>query len=64
MKNLKYLAFVFLIGVFFGCTKDLEKEVVETYADGTPKTVRYFRLEGKAKILAIEEYFYPDGNCA
>ena len=62
MNKLTYLILGLVIGIFTGCTKGLEREVAETYADGTPKTVRYFKQEGKNKILAIEEYFYPDGQ--
>ncbi len=62
MKKLNCLFLGFLMTMFFGCTKDLVKEVAETYADGTPKTVQYFRQEGGNKILAIEEYYYPNGQ--
>ena len=62
MKKLNCLFLGLLIALFSGCTKDLEKEVVDTYADGTPKTIRYFRQEGNIKVLAVEEYFYPDGK--
>ena len=56
MKKLNCLFLGLLIALFSGCTKDLEKEVVDNYADGTPKTVRYFRQEGKIRVLAVEEY--------
>ena len=62
MKKLSYLFLGLLITVFNGCTKDLIREVSETYADGTPKTVKFFRQEGENRILAIEEYYYPDGK--
>jgi len=62
MKGIKYLIFGLIITTVFGCTKDLEKVVEETYADGSPKTVRYFREEGRNKVLAIEEFYYPDGK--
>lgn len=56
-------AFIALMLVhLFGCAPGLEEVVTETYADGTPKVVKYFDGEGKAKTMVKEAFYYPDGN--
>lgn len=44
------------------CAPGLEEVVTETYADGTPKTVKYFDGAGKSKTMVKEAFFYPDGQ--
>lgn len=46
----------------FGCAPGLEEVVTETYADGTPKIIKYFDGEGKYKTMVKEAFFYPDGQ--
>jgi len=47
--------------VFFGCSPALEEVVVESYEDGTPKIIRYYKGEGKDKTMVKEGFFYKDG---
>jgi antitoxin component YwqK of YwqJK toxin-antitoxin module len=55
-------AMILLLSVFlFGCAPVLEEVVIESYDDGTPKVVRYYKGEGKQKTMVKEGYFYPDG---
>jgi antitoxin component YwqK of YwqJK toxin-antitoxin module len=48
--------------VLFGCGPKLEEVVMESYDDGTPKIIRYYKGEGKEKTMVKEGYFYPDGQ--
>ena len=50
-----------LITLLFSCAAGLEEIVVEAYADGTPKVVRYYKGKGSEKTMIKEAYFYPDG---
>ena len=61
MRIYRFL-FVVLIVFIAGCNADLDKIIVETYADGTPKVVRFYKGEGVDKALVKEEFFYPDGQ--
>ena len=47
--------------VYFGCGPGLEEVVVDSYEDGTPKVVRYYKGEGKEKTMVKEATFYADG---
>lgn len=46
----------------FSCSPGFEEVVTDTYADGTPKIVKYFAGEGKAKTMVKAAYYYPDGQ--
>lgn len=48
--------------LMFGCAPALEEAIVETYADGTPKVVKYYAGEGLEKTMVKEAFFYPDGS--
>ena len=48
--------------VLFGCSSGLEKVVTDSYDDGTPKVVKYYKGKGSSKTLVKEAYFYPDGT--
>ncbi|OQX79833.1 MAG: hypothetical protein B6D64_04185 [Bacteroidetes bacterium 4484_276] len=47
--------------LYFGCAPVLEEIVMESYDDGTPKIIRYYKGEGKEKTMVKEAFFYPDG---
>jgi len=51
-----------LITLLMGCGAGLEKIVVEAYADGTPKIVRYYKGKGTTKTMVKEAFYYPVGT--
>ncbi len=59
----KYLfLFSLFSGLAAGCGMKLEPVIHETYPDGTPKVVHYFRGEGMEKTLAKKTFYYSDGQ--
>lgn len=60
-KSMKTLILIFAI-FFFGCGPHLDEVVIESYDDGTPKDVQYYKGEGKNKTMVKEAWFYPDGQ--
>jgi antitoxin component YwqK of YwqJK toxin-antitoxin module len=62
MKISMLIAQLVAMMLLFGCAPVLEESIVETYADGTPKVVKYFTGEGVAKMMVKEAFFYPDGS--
>lgn len=62
MKNTMLLIITLISLNFLGCTPGLEEVVSESYADGTPKVVKYFSGEGKSKTMVKEAFYYPDGQ--
>lgn len=55
-------AILFFGLLLFGCGPGLEEVVMESYEDGTPKIVRYYKGEGKEKTMVKEGFFYPNGT--
>ena len=48
--------------VYFGCGPTLEEIIIESYEDGSPKVVRFYKGEGKEKTMVKETIFYQDGT--
>lgn len=57
-----YSVLSLIIVVLVGCASGLEEIVAETYADGTPKVVKYYDGEGRDKTMVKEAFYYPDGQ--
>ena len=58
-------SFVFIIiSVFmlFACGKPLENEVINSYSDGTPSKVIYFKWVGDNKVIMKESKYYFNGK--
>lgn len=51
-----------LITLIISCTPGFEEVVSESYADGTPKIIKYYTGEGAKKTMVKEAFFYPDGK--
>jgi antitoxin component YwqK of YwqJK toxin-antitoxin module len=62
MKTKLIATVIMLTAIIWGCSPVLEEAIVETYADGTPKVVKYFTGEGREKAMVKEAFFYPDGS--
>lgn len=58
MKRILSILFVILI---FGCSEKAFEVVDETFEDGTPKTVKYYKDESKESLLK-EILYYEDGT--
>ncbi len=48
--------------IFIGCNNQLNKEVVETYDDGSPKTVSFYNISNKDKEVVKEIQYYKNGQ--
>jgi len=57
----KFLSIFIAIIILFGCSGKAYEVVEETYDDGTPKTVKYYKDETKEKLL-MEVLYYEDGT--
>jgi antitoxin component YwqK of YwqJK toxin-antitoxin module len=62
MKLIMIATVALIITMMFGCAPAIEEAIVETYADGTPKVVKYYTGEGREKTMVKEAFFYPDGK--
>ncbi len=62
MKKTILLLFVFSLFTLHNCASGLEEIISESYADGTPKVVKYYEGEGKEKTMVKEATYYPDGK--
>jgi antitoxin component YwqK of YwqJK toxin-antitoxin module len=58
----KYLPILLLALFIVSCKGKLTKEVTESYPDGKPKRVQYFKGEGETRILAKDLFYYENGN--
>ncbi|MCF8364921.1 MAG: hypothetical protein K9H16_04015 [Bacteroidales bacterium] len=60
----KFILLIFALSIFGGmsCAPGLEQVIAEKYADGTPKVVKYFKGNGKAKSMVKQSFYYPDGK--
>lgn len=53
--------FLTLISIFLlGCTSKVTEEIIEKYPDGSAKLVRYYKDDGRDKILMKECLYYPN----
>lgn len=53
---------VLLAILFAGCSPKIEEVIEETYADGSPKLVTLYELDGDSKIMLMEISYYSNGN--
>ncbi|MEI6122479.1 MAG: hypothetical protein WCQ95_02510 [Bacteroidota bacterium] len=56
----RFILFAFIILLFTACKSKVVEEVVEKYADGSPKVVRSFKEDDKSKVLVKEILYYPN----
>ncbi len=56
----RYLFLALIIIVFTACKSKIVQEVIESYPDGSPKVVRYFKEDDKSKVLVKETLYYPN----
>ena len=56
--------FLFILMIMFlvSCGSRMQEKVTETYPDGKPKRVQYFKGEGADQYLAKDVFYYPDGR--
>jgi antitoxin component YwqK of YwqJK toxin-antitoxin module len=59
VKKLLYLLLVLFIA---SCQPKLEEVVSDSYPNGKPKRVQYFRGEGDQRHLARDVFYYEDGT--
>ena len=62
MRRIMNVLILLLSLAYLGCAPVLEEIVMESYDDGTPKIVRYYKGEGKEKTMVKEAFFYQDGT--
>jgi antitoxin component YwqK of YwqJK toxin-antitoxin module len=56
----RFLFFALIIFVFTACKSKVVQEVIESYPDGSPKVVRFFKEDDKTKVLVKEILYYPN----
>lgn len=59
------LSWIAILGVamfYLGCSSGEGKRIVSTFADGKPRQISYYRLEGKDSVWYRTEYLYQNGN--
>ena len=60
MKNLKI---VFLLILFiFSCSESLIEEIIESYPNGRPKLVYFYKKSDGKKEILMNKYFYNNGQ--
>lgn len=59
MKKLWFLVALPLV-LLCSCNGKTVEEVTESFPDGTPKTVRFYQVDGDVKDLVKEVQYYPD----
>ncbi|MCK9613238.1 MAG: hypothetical protein WC401_00095 [Bacteroidales bacterium] len=57
--KLKFFSY-FLCLLLFACDSEIIKETVETYPDGSPKVIRYYKENGKERKLIKETLYYSN----
>jgi len=62
MKRMMLVFFTLGLLTLMHCIPEFEEVVAETYADGTPKVIKYFDGKGKAKTMVKKIVFYPNGQ--
>jgi antitoxin component YwqK of YwqJK toxin-antitoxin module len=59
----KILLFVALIAIIASCKQqEYEKQVTETFPDGTPKREQYFLGKEDGRYMAKDVFYYADGQ--
>lgn len=56
----KILILVSLVLLFSRCTTNIVEDTVESYPDGTPKIVRYYKDDGTNRMLFKETLYYSN----
>ena len=56
----RFLLIFFVLITSLACNTTLVEEVVETYADGSSKLVRYYNDDGKTRDMVREVMYYPN----
>ncbi len=62
MRRIMFPMISITILMMFSCASGLEEIVAETYADGTPKVVKFYDGEGGGKTMVKEATYYPSGQ--
>ena len=57
----KFLSIIITILILLGCSEKAFEVVEETFEDGSPKTVKYYKDEAKEKLIK-EILYYEDGT--
>lgn len=59
MKNIIFLLMIPFV-MLAACNGKTVEEIAEKFPDGTPKTVRYYKVHGEVRDLVKEIQYYPD----
>jgi len=59
---MKTRLFIILLTFIFISCKRVIKEITETYPNGNPKKIEYFKQKDKSKEKIREEGYYPDNK--
>ncbi|HOY33271.1 MAG TPA: hypothetical protein PKW80_15430 [Bacteroidales bacterium] len=54
------ILWLFLFVFLFSCSTRIVEETVETYPDGTPKVIRFYKDDGNKRVLFKETLYYPN----
>ena len=52
--------FLFAAVLLISCTTKVAEETIESYPDGSPKVVRFYKDDGRSKTLVKECMYYPN----
>jgi len=58
--KLKVFLYVFITWFFVACTTKIVEEVIESYPDGSPKVVRFYKDDGSSRVLFKETLYYSN----
>lgn len=58
--KLKVFLYVFITCFLVACTTKIVEEVIESYPDGSPKVVRFYKDDGSSRVLFKETLFYSN----
>lgn len=58
--KIKILMLALLAFLCEGCTTKIVEDTIETYPDGSPKMVRYYKDDGDQRILFKETLYYSN----
>lgn len=58
---MKFRVFLFFtVVLYISCTTKVVEETIESYPDGSPKVVRFYKDDGRSKTLVKECMYYPN----
>ena len=60
MKIARILLFVFVI-IMTACGQATEEVVVDTWSNGSPKTINHYVIDGKDSLLLMQVSYYESG---